>query len=81
MDKKNTSLAGGEKAQDKNNPTYIAYQVHEREGDKKNVWNEIGIAWAHRKGEGFNLYLKAVPLDGKVVVMPHQDRTERTESK
>jgi hypothetical protein len=42
--------------------------VTERGEDQKN-WFEIGAAWAHSDGKGFNITLKALPLPGAQIVM------------
>jgi len=42
-----------------NKPSFIAYAVRQRaEGEKAN-WTAIGVAWAHKKGGGFNVELEA----------------------
>ncbi|RKR84200.1 hypothetical protein BDD43_4427 [Mucilaginibacter gracilis] len=46
-------------------PTYIAYQV--RDGEKP-YWTRIGAAWAHRDGNGFNIQLDSLSLDGAVIL-------------
>lgn len=46
-------------------PSHIAYQVRDREG-KKAIWTRIGSAWAHADGNGFNIQVEAVPLDGRI---------------
>lgn len=46
-------------------PTHAAYQVRDREG-KKAVWTRIGSAWAHADGNGFNIQVEALPLDGRI---------------
>jgi hypothetical protein len=50
------------------------YTVKELEakdgGEAKKLWVRIGTCVPHKKGEGFNLYLDALPIDGKLVVMP-----------
>lgn len=48
-------------------PSHVAYQVREREG-KKSFWTRIGSAWAHADGQGFNIQLECVPLDGRIVL-------------
>jgi hypothetical protein len=51
-------------------PEYIAYAVRsfEKDGEKKGRWPEIGAAWKNKDGEGFNLTLDAVPVDGRIVL-------------
>ncbi len=56
-----------------NKPSFIAYAVRQRgEGEKAN-WTAIGVAWAHKKGGGFNIELEATPLDGRIVLMRPTD--------
>ena len=43
-------------------PSHFAYEV----GD--NYWIRIGSAWAHADGNGFNIQLETVPLDGRVAL-------------
>lgn len=49
-------------------PTYRVYSVFKPEG-KKAVWQEIGAAWAHEDGQGFNLTFGARPLEGADIVL------------
>jgi hypothetical protein len=62
-------------------PTFIAYAVKERGKGKKSFWTRIGSAWAHKNGGGFNLELEALPVDGKIILMPPkaQDAAEISE--
>lgn len=50
----------------KSKPDYAVYVV-EGEGDKAH-WTKIGAAWSHTDGEGFNLSLSALPLNGRLTV-------------
>ncbi len=56
-------------------PSHIAYQVRDREG-KKAIWTRIGSAWAHADGNGFNIQIEAVPLDGRVSLRVATDTKE-----
>ena len=49
-------------------PSYRIYSVAGN-GDKKAVWQEIGAAWKHKDGKGFNLQFNALPLEGASVVL------------
>ena len=44
-------------------PAYRAYTVIKRE-NKDDYWLNLGVAFPHEDGEGFNLLLQALPLDG-----------------
>jgi hypothetical protein len=48
-------------------PSYQAYTVIKREG-QDDFWLTIGAAFMHQDGEGFNVVLQALPIDGKVVL-------------
>jgi hypothetical protein len=47
-------------------PTHRAYSVIRREG-QDDFWLNVGLAFAHKDGKGFNIMLQAFPLDGKIV--------------
>lgn len=68
--KTNTTEAATTKA-----PTHVAYQVKNREG-KKAIWTRIGSAWPHSDGEGFNIQLDAVPVDGKITLRVPVEKDE-----
>lgn len=54
---------------DKQGPTLIAYHVREsKDGKGKGFWTRIGAAWAHDDGEGFNVQVEMIPLDGRIVL-------------
>lgn len=56
-------------------PSHIAYQVREGE-ENKSYFNRIGAAWAHKDGEGFNLQLDSLPVDGRVTIRTVQERIQ-----
>ncbi len=56
-------------------PAYRAYTVIKREG-KEDYWLNLGIVFQHEDGEGFNLLLQALPLDGKIVLRTYKEREE-----
>jgi len=35
-------------------------------------WTKIGTVWGHEKGSGFNVELQALPMDGRIVLMPRR---------
>jgi hypothetical protein len=55
-----------------NSPAYQAYTVIKREG-QDDFWVSIGAAFAHKDGDGYNIVLQALPLDGKIVLRPPKD--------
>lgn len=48
-------------------PAFIAYAVT-GEG-KQAYWTRIGSAWPHQNGEGFNIDLNALPVNGRIILM------------
>ncbi len=58
-------------------PTHRAYSVIRREG-QDDYWLNIGLAFPHKDGRGFNIVLQALPLDGKIVCreVTEEDPTE-----
>ena len=59
-------------------PTHRAYTVIKREG-REDYWLNLGVAFAHEDGEGFNLLLQAAPLDGKLVLRTYKEKPEEQE--
>jgi hypothetical protein len=58
-------------------PAYRAYTVVKREG-QEDFWLAIGAAFMHQDGDGYNLVLQALPIDGKVVLrLPKEDKAEQ----
>lgn len=56
-------------------PSHIAYQVREGE-ENKSYFNRIGSVWPHKDGQGFNIQLDSLPVDGRVTVRSVQDRLQ-----
>ena len=58
-------------------PAYRAYTVVKREG-ADDFWLAIGAAFMHQDGDGYNVVLQALPIDGKIVLrLPKDDQTEK----
>lgn len=57
-----------------NKPTHRAYAVTKR--GEKSRWQEIGAAWSHKDGKGFNLTLDYLPLNGADLVLRVPDSAE-----
>ena len=50
-----------------NRPSHRVYAVTKNRDS--NYWREIAAAWAHKDGEGFNLKLDFLPLNGAEIVI------------
>jgi hypothetical protein len=46
------------------------------EGAEQANWTRVGVAFAHKDGKGFNLELRALPVDGKLVIRQHEPKDE-----
>lgn len=55
-------------------PAYRAYTVVKREG-QDDFWLAIGAAFMHQDGDGYNVVLQALPIDGKIVLRLPKDET------
>ncbi len=62
----NTDATTAENATSKS-PSHIAYHVRDREGGK-GIFTRIGAAWPHKDGQGFNVQLDVVPLEGRITL-------------
>lgn len=71
--------------QTKKHPTHGVYAIrnYTSGGEQRSDWTKLGVAWAHRDGNGFNIKLTALPLDGELTIYPFADKkaddTETTE--
>lgn len=56
-------------------PTHVAYQVKNL-GEDRSIWTRIGSAWPHADGNGFNIQIEAVPLDGRITLRVASEKKE-----
>jgi uncharacterized protein (DUF736 family) len=54
-------------------PSHRVYAV--TKNGEKSYWTEIGAAWSHQDGKGFNVKLDYPPLNGAEIVI-REPRTE-----
>ncbi|WP_299867624.1 hypothetical protein [uncultured Roseobacter sp.] len=56
-------------------PDMIGYSVRQIGDGKKSSWSRVAAAWAHKDGQGFEVRMDAVPVDGRLVLRePSDDR-------
>ena len=58
-------------------PTHLAYTVRDYKGESdqaKSSWREIGVAWEHKDGKGYDVALEAVPVNGRLVLRVNQPK-------
>ena len=56
-------------------PSHIAHHVRAIQ-DGKGFWTRIGAAWPHNDGNGFNIQIDIVPLDGKITLRLPSEKSE-----
>ena len=61
----NTNTENGNKSTKK--PSHIAYSIRQREG-KESKWTEIGVAFPHKDGKGYDILFDVVPLSGRLTI-------------
>jgi hypothetical protein len=67
----------------RNNPPanhLFAYTVEEFDagnGRKQKAWTRIGVAFPHQNGPGLSVQLRALPLDGRIGLLPPDTAEER----
>lgn len=49
-------------------PLYRAYTVVERDNGSPPFWLNIGSAFPHKDGNGFNVMLQALPVNARLVL-------------
>jgi hypothetical protein len=59
-------------------PTHTAYSVREytKNGQKESDWNRVGVAWQHKDGDGFDIILDAMPVNGRVAVRKNKPKQQ-----
>lgn len=62
-------------------PTHKAYNVrkYQQNGAHKSDWTVIGVAWQHGDGEGFDIVLECLPLNGRVALRKNKSKSESSE--
>jgi len=48
-------------------------EEYESNGKSGKRWTKVGAAFPHKEGSGFSIELSAIPLDGRLVVLPPAD--------
>ena len=52
------------------------YTIIDKPGLKKSIWMKIGIAWENQD-QSWNVYLDALPLNGKMQIREESERPPR----
>ena len=60
---------------EENRPSFNAF--HAKDGrDDKSYFTRVGVAFAHKDGEGHTIELDAMPVDGRIVLRTPKERLE-----
>jgi len=57
-------------------PDHGAYNVQNSKQGKA-IWNRIGSAWRHNDGQGFEIDLHSMPVNGRVTVRELRDQAHQ----
>lgn len=70
MSKKSTPAAAAAR--------FDAFTVREYEqnGEQKNDWTKVGVAFPHSDGKGYRVVLQALPVDGVIVLRLHEPKAD-----
>ncbi len=66
-----------------NKPFYRVFVVENRNGEEdEDFWTQVGVAFAHKDQKGMNIVLRALPLDGRLVLRRYTEKPpEKLEGK
>ena len=62
-------------------PNYTAYTVIKRGEGQDDFWLAIGAAFQHQDGDGFNIVLQALPINGKIVLRLPKAQSDEPEQR
>ncbi|WP_282078728.1 hypothetical protein [Epibacterium ulvae] len=54
-------------------PYMLGYTVRPMGDGQKSHWSKVAVAWAHKDGQGFNVQMDALPVDGRLVLRAVND--------
>lgn len=58
-------------------PAFQVFTIVKREG-QDDFWVNIGAAFPHADGSGFNVVLQALPLDGRLILRTPKSQDENS---
>lgn len=53
-----------------NKPDFDVFAIREREGEGKDIFIKVGVAFKRRNAEGVSILLDALPFGRKLAVLP-----------
>ena len=58
---------------------FVVEKYTDRDGNEKSRWIQLGVAFPHNDGKGFNVKCVALPVNGELVLRAHEPRTDSAE--
>lgn len=61
-------------------PSHGVYSIRNYKlgSEDRSQWTQLGVAWAHKGGNGFNIKLNCLPVDGEMTIYPFADKKADT---
>ena len=59
-------------------PYLLGYTVRSADESGRAYCSKVAIAWAHKDGQGYNVQMDALPVDGKLVLRTVSDDHDET---
>ena len=54
----------------------LVVENFQSQGEDRSSWTRVGVAFPHDDGKGFQVQLKALPVDGKLVIRLHVPKSK-----
>jgi hypothetical protein len=54
----------------------VVRQFTDKQGEERNQWHNVGVAFPHEDGDGFNVQLDALPVTGKLILRVRKAKAE-----
>ena len=58
--------------------TLFTTRKFEVDGEQRTEFNKVGVAWEHLSGDGFQISLTSLPIDGKLVMLVAKENDSET---
>ena len=66
------SAATAEKSSTPRYDVFVVENYEDGAGSEKSSWTRLGVAFPHKDTKGFNVELRAIPVNGKLVIRLHE---------
>jgi hypothetical protein len=55
---------------------FVVENYEDGAGTEKSNWTRVGVAFPHKDENGLNVELRAIPVNGKLVIRRHEAKTK-----